>query len=126
MKKILSTGLFAILVLSTTSCATILTGTKDPITFNSQPEGAKVMFKGVEKCVTPCTVDITRGLGKQMVEIKKDGYNTKELQLDKKFNPVTLVNILLGGVIGMGVDLATGSFVKYDQKTYTADLETSN
>lgn len=114
--------MFAIIVLSTTSCATILTGTKDSITFNSQPEGATVFHKGVEKCVTPCTAEITRGVAKQVVELKKDGYENKEMQLNKKFNAVSLVNILLGGIIGIGVDLASGSFVKYDQKSYTTEL----
>lgn len=126
MNKFLSTAIVALMTLSMTSCATILTGTKDSITFNSTPEGATVMHKGVEKCTTPCTVEVPRVLGKQTVNIQKDGYDTTELKLEKNFNPVTLVNILLGGVIGFGVDLGTGSFLKYDQKSYTVPLKTKS
>ncbi|MGC4129404.1 MAG: PEGA domain-containing protein [Bergeyella sp.] len=122
MKKSMNYVLILITSLSMTSCATILTGSKDSITFNSQPEGAKVVFQGTEKCVTPCTTEIQRSLGKRSVEIKKEGYETKELKLEKTFNPVTLVNILLGGVIGIGIDLGTGSFLKYDPKVYNAEL----
>lgn len=122
MKKTLSYALLAITALSMTSCATIFTGTKDSITFNSKPEGAKVVFQGVEKCVTPCSVNLDRSLGKRFVELKKEGYETKELKLEKSFNPVTLVNILFGGVIGFGIDLGTGSFTKYDPKTYDTEL----
>ena len=122
MKRILSTSLLAFVIFSTTSCATIFTGTKDSITFNSKPDGAKVVFKGVEKCVTPCTTEISRSLGKQMIEIKKDGFESKEFKLEKNFNAVSLVNLLFGGIIGFGVDLATGSFVKYDPKAYSVDL----
>ncbi|MDQ8144221.1 PEGA domain-containing protein [Chryseobacterium sp. CFS15] len=123
MKRTLSIVLGLSIVLSTTSCATIFTGTKDSITFTTTPEGAKVIHKGVEKCLTPCTAEIPRGLGKQMVMFQKEGFETKEVKLTKTFNPVTLLNILLGGAIGVGIDAATGSLTKYSPKSYTVDLE---
>jgi len=123
MKRTLSIVLGISIVLSTTSCATIFTGTKDSITFTTTPEGAKVIHKGVEKCLTPCTAEIPRGLGKQMVMFQKEGFETKEVKLTKTFNPVTLLNILLGGAIGVGIDAATGSLTKYSPKSYTVDLE---
>ncbi|WP_263603516.1 PEGA domain-containing protein [Chryseobacterium sp. PET-29] len=118
MKNKLSVALLAGIALSVTSCASILTGTKDKITFNSTPEGAKVFHKGLEKCKTPCTAEIPRSLSKQMVTFEKEGFNTKEVKLTKTFNPVTLVNILLGGAIGVGIDAATGSLTKYSPKAY--------
>lgn len=123
MKNKLSIVLLLGITLSTTSCATIITGTKDKITFNSTPEGAKVFHKGVEKCTTPCTAPISRGLGKQTVTFQKEGFNDKEVKLTKNFNAVTLVNILLGGAIGVGIDAATGSLTKYSPKEYTVELE---
>lgn len=123
MKNKLSIVLLLGITLSTTSCATIITGTKDKITFNSTPEGAKVLHKGIEKCTTPCTVPISRGLGKQMVTFEKEGYASKEVKLTKNFNAVTLVNILIGGIIGIGIDTATGSITKYSPKVYTVELE---
>lgn len=123
MKRTLSLVLGLSIVLSTTSCATIFTGTKDSITFTTTPEGAKVIHKGVEKCLTPCTAEIPRGLGKQMVMFQKEGFETKEVKLTKTFNPVTLLNILLGGAIGVGIDAATGSLTKYSPKSYTVDLK---
>lgn len=122
MKKILSYAFVTFIGLSMTSCATIFTGTKDSITFNSTPEGAKVLHKGIEKCVTPCTIDITRSLSKQMIEIKKEGYETADLKLEKNFNAVSLANILFGGIIGFGIDLGSGAFVKYDQKSHKVEL----
>jgi PEGA domain len=123
MKNKLSIALLAGIALSATSCATIITGTKDKITFNSTPEGAKVFHKGIEKCTTPCTAEIPRSLSKQMVTLQKEGFNDKEVKLTKKFNPVTLVNILLGGAIGVGIDAATGSLTKYSPKEYQVELE---
>ncbi|ALR30001.1 hypothetical protein ATE47_05450 [Chryseobacterium sp. IHB B 17019] len=123
MKKTFLIALVLGTTLSTTSCATIITGTKDKISFTSTPEGAKVFHKGIEKCTTPCTAEIPRSLSKQMITFEKEGYNNKEVKLVKKFNPVTLVNILLGGAIGVGVDAATGSLTKYSPKAYTVELE---
>ncbi|WP_027386042.1 PEGA domain-containing protein [Chryseobacterium gregarium] len=123
MKNKLSVFLLLSITLSATSCATIFTGTKDKITFNSTPEGAKVMHKGVEKCTTPCTAEIPRSLSKQMVTFEKEGFNNKEVKLTKTFNPVTLLNILLGGAIGVGIDAATGSLTKYSPKEYKVELE---
>lgn len=114
------------ITLSATSCASIITGTKDKITFNSTPEGAKVIHKGIEKCTTPCTTEIPRSLSKQMVTFEKEGYNSKEVKLTKTFNPVTLLNILLGGAIGVGIDAATGSLTKYSPKEYKVELEQKN
>lgn len=124
MKNKLTILLSLSIALSTTSCASIITGTKDKITFNSTPEGAKVFHKGVEKCTTPCTAEISRSLGKQTVTFAKEGFSSKEVKLTKNFNAVSLVNILLGGVIGIGIDAATGSLTKYSPKAYTVELET--
>jgi len=126
MKNKLSVALLAGIALSATSCASILTGTKDRITFNSTPEGAKVFHKGIEKCTTPCTAEIPRSLSKQMVIFEKEGFNNKEVKLTKTFNPVSLVNILLGGAIGVGIDAATGSLTKYSPKEYNVELEQKN
>ncbi|WPO81425.1 PEGA domain-containing protein [Chryseobacterium sp. JJR-5R] len=123
MKNKLSAALFLGISLSATSCATILTGTKDSITFNSTPEGAKVIHKGIEKCTTPCTAEIPRSLSRQMVTLQREGFNNKEVKLTKTFNAVSLVNILLGGVIGVGIDAATGSLTKYSPNAYKIELE---
>ncbi|EFK35299.1 Uncharacterised protein [Chryseobacterium gleum] len=123
MKNKLSIVLSLSIALSTTSCATIFTGTRDPITFSSNPEGAKVFHKGIEKCTTPCTVKIPRSLSKQTVTFEKEGFAKKEVKLTKNFNAVTLLNIILGGAIGVGIDAATGSLTKYSPKKYDVELE---
>jgi hypothetical protein len=101
----------------------MFTGTKDSITFTSTPDGAKVIHKGIEKCTTPCTAEIPRSLSKQMITFEKEGFASKEVKLQKNFNPVTLLNILFGGAIGVGIDAATGSLTKYSPKAYTVELE---
>lgn len=105
------------------SCATLFTGTSDLISFNTDPEGAKVIIDGIEVCKTPCTANIKRKLGDKFVEFKLDGYETRLITLDSEFNPVTLLNIAIGGLIGFGIDLATGSIMKYGRRAYDIELE---
>ncbi|AKK73880.1 hypothetical protein HX13_13060 [Chryseobacterium sp. P1-3] len=122
MKNKLSVALLLGITVSMTSCASMFTGTKDKISFTSSPEGVKVFHKGIEKCTTPCVAEIPRSLSKQMVTFEKEGYNSKEVKLTKTFNPVTLLNILFGGAIGVGIDAATGSLTKYSPKNYNVEL----
>lgn len=103
------------------SCATIFTGTKDTIRFNSKPEGATVYIDGIEVCKTPCEARVKRSLSDKDVEIKLDGYKTRIITLDRSFNVVSILN--LAGFVGWAVDAATGSIMKYDRKSYDIELE---
>jgi len=107
--------------ISLSSCGTVFTGTKDAITFNTTPEGAKVYEAGIEKCTTPCTYKIARSLSEKTIEIKKDGYQPKVIGLDSKFNSVSIIN--LTNILGWGIDAATGALKKYDTKVYNIELE---
>lgn len=107
--------------LSLTSCATILTGTSDRITFNTTPQGAKVLDRGVEKCVTPCMLKVSRSLSDKTIELKKDGFTPRVIELDSKFNTISILNLF--GVLGWGIDAATGALKVYDTKVYNIELE---
>lgn len=115
--------LFLAFALLTSSCATILTGTKDTISFNSNPRGAIVYKDGVEICRTPCNVPVKRTLNSEDIEYKLDGFETRVFTLDKQFNVVSVLN--LGSLFGWAVDAATGSLVKYGRKSYDLEMKMS-
>lgn len=121
MKKIIILFSATVLSISLTSCATVFTGTSDRITFNSTPEGAKVLDRGIEKCTTPCSQKFSRSLNEKTIEIKKEGYQSKMIELDTKFNAVSVLNFF--NLLFWGVDAATGSIKKYDTKVYNVELE---
>lgn len=107
-----------------TSCATIFSGTKDRISFNSTPTGATVYKDGVELCITPCSAKIKRDLGDTDIEFKLDGYETRLITLDKEFNVISVLN--LGNLIGWGIDALSGAVMKYDRKAYDITLTKNN
>ena len=103
------------------SCATILTGTRDTIRFDSNPKGAIVYLDGLEVCKTPCPTSVKRSISEKFAEIKLDGYETRVITLDRKFNAVSIIN--LTGILGWGIDAATGALMKYDRKGYDIKLD---
>ncbi len=122
MKK----ALFALTVVSlvATSCATLFTGTRDSITFNTSVPGAKILIDGAELCTTPCTERISRKLGETEVQVKLDGYETKLIRLDKSFNVVSVLN--LGNLLGWGIDVISGAVMPYGKKSYDIQMTKLN
>ncbi len=120
--KIWSICSFVVLALLTlSSCATIFTGTKDRITFNSTPPGARISIDGIEHGVTPFTMKVKRSLSDTDVQLKLDGYETKLITLSSEFNIISVLN--LGNLLGWGIDAITGSVMKYDKKSYDITLD---
>jgi hypothetical protein len=103
------------------SCVTILTGTRDTIRFDSNPKGAIVYLDGLEVCKTPCSTLVKRSISEKFAEIKLDEYETRVITLDRKFNAVSIIN--LTGILGWGIDAATGALMKYDRKSYDIKLD---
>lgn len=103
-----------------TSCATIFTGTKDTISFDSNVPKTKVMINGMERCQTK----VKRILGTETVTFVSNGYQAKTIELDSKFNGVSVINLF--NILGWGIDLGTGAVNKYDQKFYNVELEKRN
>lgn len=104
-----------------TSCATIFTGTKDRITFTSDPSGATIFIDGIEQGVTPLTMKVKRNINDTDVEFKLDGYETKLITLSKEFNLVSIIN--LGNLFGWGIDAVSGAVMKYDRNSYDITLD---
>tara|TARA_Y100000591_G_C21777659_1_gene669225 strand:- start:687 stop:1175 length:489 start_codon:yes stop_codon:yes gene_type:complete len=117
--KNLSVLLFASLLIN--GCATILTGDVDTINFTSDPKGARIVMDGLDIGKTPATLVIKRsGFKDKTITLKLDGYEDRSFLLQKEFNAIAILNF--AGIVGWFVDFATGSIMKYSQKSYNLDL----
>lgn len=121
--------LFISATMMLSSCATMFTGTKDTIRFNSDPQGARVLIDGYDVGKTPCEARVKRSLNSKEVIYKLKGYETKTFELSTSFNAVSLLGTpllllyIVPGIVSFGIDLATGSIVRYDRKYYEIELE---
>ena len=105
------------LCLFTAGCATVTRGTTNSVTINSEPAGANAMTStGLHCPSTPCTFDISRKT-EFIVTFSKSGYKTVEVPVKTQLAGTGAAgfagNVLVGGLIGMGVDAATGSTLEH-------------
>ena len=96
-----------------TACATVARGTTDNVVINYSPADAVVTTSLGHTCTTnPCNVKVSRK-EEFTVTARKDGFETKQVavltKVSKKGAAGLAGNILIGGVIGAGVDVATGA-----------------
>lgn len=113
-KTFLSFSLCSIL-LFTTSCATILTGSKQKITFKSNAQG-KVYQNLTEIGKTNEQLKVKRRDLTKLYTVKADGYQDKQFELSVRGNPVFYVNILFGCFITGYFDLVWGGNMKTDKE----------
>ena len=121
MKKHYFILAFLALSLTTTSCATIISGSKQTIKFTSTPSDATIYIDEVEVGKTPFETKLERKRGYNVM-IKLDGYRPYETKLTKEFNAWYLGNILFGGIIGLVIDPITGAIYNLTPKQINAQL----
>lgn len=93
-------------------CASIVSGTSQVVSVNSNVDQAEVRINGTTVGRTPYNGQIKRGKD-TVVEVSKSGYGTQSTTLSTKLEPIFWGNIIFGGVIGSTTDLATGACWEY-------------
>jgi hypothetical protein len=92
-------------------CASIMSGTKHTINVECEPNDANILINGgLHK--SPCSQDVERGINassKNKVVVEKEGSKPCEFNTHGSMHPWVLGNILLGGLIGIGIDMGTGA-----------------
>jgi hypothetical protein len=109
--------LFGVVALSVTlgGCASVTRGTTENISIASTPSGVEAVVSGMEvptTCMTPCSIVVKRNADIS-ITFQKDGYEPQIVPLSRDIPTGGAAgfagNLLLGGVVGMGVDAATGA-----------------
>jgi len=119
-KTFLIAGITIALLLS--SCASIVSGSKQNINFNSTPSGATVWVDDVNLGVTPVIAQLERIKKKQKDKIELQGYKPYELILNRKTNGWIWGNILFGGIIGIIIDASSGAMYRLTPDQIEAQL----
>ncbi len=105
-----------------TSCALIFKGTKEEVTFGSDPQRADVYIDGVKMGETPFALKLVTKKT-YMIEFKKEGYESKAYQINNKVGAGWIILDILGGLFPVIIDAATGAWYSFDQKNINAVLE---
>jgi hypothetical protein len=102
-------------------CATIIKGTTQSVSLKTPPaDGAQCELKNSEGTwfiTTPGSVTVHKTKNDLVVTCSKLGFQNATATIPARFNGVTAGNILLGGIVGIGVDAASGANYGYDELT---------
>ena len=114
MKRVAS--LFALLLAP--ACSTITTGTTQAVTVTTDPPGAACHLQRNGQTVgivnpTPGSVTVGKSTRDMQVTCTRAGSLQGSGTLAAEFQPATLGNIILGGVVGIVVDAASGAMGTY-------------
>jgi hypothetical protein len=121
--------LAAAIVLPCLGCASVTRGTTESISIATTPAGATADIAGLEAptvCVTPCVVQAKRNAD-ITVTINKEGYEPQIIPLIKEIPGTGAAgfagNLLLGGLVGMGVDAVTGAALDHKSNPVIVTLQ---
>ena len=101
-----------IIVIVIVSCATIIHGTRQEISVNSMPSGAKVIVRGVHMATTPAVIELKRNQSNIVLRFEKEGYEPVEIALRRSVDGWIAGNIIFGGLIGLAIDFIDGAAYK--------------
>ncbi|MDB5571492.1 MAG: hypothetical protein JWN93_2675 [Hyphomicrobiales bacterium] len=106
-------------------CATVTRGTTSQVQIVSEPSGASARTSLGQQCTTPCTLQMSRK-DEFTVVYSMPGYEDAQVDVKTQVAGAGAAgfagNVILGGVIGMGVDAATGATYEHVPNPVTMTL----
>ena len=107
------------------ACASVTRGWNEQIQIVSEPSGAEVRTSLSQACVTPCTLQVSRK-DEFIVEFAKPGYRPQTIPVNTRVAGAGAAgfagNVLVGGIVGMGVDAASGATLEHFPNPVVATL----
>lgn len=107
-------------------CASITRGQTEQITITTTPSEASVRTSMNHQCQSPCTLTVARK-DEFIVTATKPGYREASVPIKTKVAGNGAAgfagNILVGGIVGMGVDAATGATLDHYPNPVVLNLE---
>lgn len=112
---------FIMLALATLSaCATVTSGTDHTLLVETDPAGASCLLRRDGANIgavnpTPNAVRISKSRHDISVNCEKADHEPTSRTVTASFQAMTLGNVLIGGVVGLAADLASGAAITYPE-----------
>jgi len=95
------------------ACASVTRGTTETVRVYASPEGAQIATSiGLTCSTSPCLLEVS-GKKEFTVTVTKEGYEEQTVHVSTVVAPGGVAgmagNVLVGGVVGMGVDAVSGA-----------------
>ncbi len=102
------------------SCATIINGRKQELSFDSNEKETQIFIGDKEVCRTPCIVEVARSRSKLLVRAKKTGFEDKTIFVTSSANVASLFNGIstIFSTFGLSTDMSSGAFWQYSPNSF--------
>jgi len=112
-----------LLLTITTGCGSIINGSIQEIRVTSDPMLATVTTDDGIKCLTPCTLELSRKKSHNL-EFILDGYEPAKVKVKKSVSGAIWGNLFVGGIIiGSVIDFISGGAYKLKPETVSVQME---
>jgi hypothetical protein len=115
--KLTAIAALAALGFALSGCATVIKGTSQSVAVTTPPTtGAACTLSSKEgnwQITSPGVAAVQKSKEDIQVSCQKPGWQTATATIPSNFQGWTLGNLLIGGVIGLGVDAASGAMNEY-------------
>ncbi len=125
MKNKLHFLALAILMITFSSCATILGGSKKPVRVSGIPPEAEVYYNGAYVGKAPTHVKVPRSAkqGHSKITVKAPNYKSTDIELSRKWSVGYTVLDIMSGWVPLAIDIATGNIYQPKPRKVKYKLE---
>jgi hypothetical protein len=117
MRRLSKIAVLTVAAIQLAGCASIIKGSTASINVTTPPvTGAECTLsssQGNWQLISPGSVTVERSKNDLQVRCIKEGYQDATAVIPSNFEGWTVGNLVFGGVIGVGVDAATGALNDY-------------
>lgn len=114
--------LIILIVLFLSGCAALFKGTTETVEFTSDPSGAMVYVNGVPKGKAPLQLRLESKKSYD-IEFRMSGYDPIKMSVTNRLGAGWVILDVLGGLIPIVIDAATGAWYGLDQNHINATFE---
>ena len=121
MRLVAGLAIAGLVGLVTGGCATIVKGTTQMVSVDTPgAPGAKCLLTsssiGKVNVVTPATVNLQKGSENIAIRCNKECFNDGTGIIGSNTEAMAAGNLIAGGIIGLGIDAASGAMNKYNEQ----------
>lgn len=120
MKKLIP---YTLLLMFFCSCASIINTSRQYVPITSNPPGATVSLNGKEFGKTPTGINMKRKNKEHILNLTLDGYEPYQTNLVRVVDGWIIGNIVIGGLIGLGIDAISGGMYHLNPKRIDIPLK---
>lgn len=112
---------FLVIIVSTPGCATLFAPATHPLALSTDPPEAEVYVNGFMRGVTPLELNLKADMS-YTIEFRKEGYDPVIRIVNTRIGAGWVILDVIGGLVPVVVDAATGAWNELDQDTVNAVL----